>query len=223
LSKDKDFVVAVAQLLNFPASQLPKRIQTMKQRKALVKRKTKETDICVAINLDKAAEPQISTSMGFMDHMLTLFAAHSGISLKIDASGDTHIDDHHLIEDLGITLGLALKETLGDKKGIARYGHFLLPMDEALSYVAIDLSGRFHLSYEADIKFQKTGFNYDLIQEFFHAFASNAGMNLHIKMLKGRNNHHIAESIFKAAARALNQAITVSKKQKKIPSTKGVL
>ncbi|MDR2191716.1 MAG: imidazoleglycerol-phosphate dehydratase HisB [Endomicrobium sp.] len=195
----------------------------MKQRKAFIERKTKETDICVALNLDKAAEPKILTDIGFIDHMLTLFAAHSGISLAINASGDTRVDDHHLVEDLGITLGLALKQALGDKKGIARYGHFLLPMDEALSYVALDLSGRFYLSYEAEIKFQKTGFNYDLIQEFFYAFASNAGMNLHIKMLKGRNNHHIAESIFKAAARALKQAITISKKQKSIPSTKGVL
>jgi imidazoleglycerol-phosphate dehydratase len=194
----------------------------MKQRRALIKRKTKETDVCVAVNLDKGAQPQISTTIGFMDHMLTLFAAHSGISLKIDACGDTHIDDHHLVEDIGITLGLALKEALGDKKGIGRYGHFLLPMDEALSYVALDLSGRFYLSYEAEIKFQKTGFNYDLIEEFFYAFASNAAMNLHIKMLKGRNNHHIAESMFKATARALKQAIAPSK-TKLIPSTKGVL
>jgi imidazoleglycerol-phosphate dehydratase len=195
----------------------------MKQRKAFIKRKTKETDVYVAVNLDKTEQPQISTTIGFMDHMLTLFAAHSGISLKIKSSGDTHIDDHHLTEDIGITLGLALKEALGDKKGIARYGHFLLPMDEALSYAALDLSGRFYLSYEAEIKFQKTGFNYDLLQEFFYAFASNAGMTLHIKMLKGRNNHHIAESMFKAVARALKQALSVSKKSKSIPSTKGIL
>jgi imidazoleglycerol-phosphate dehydratase len=194
----------------------------MKQRKAVIKRKTKETDVCVSLNLDKTLEPQISTTIGFMDHMLTLFAAHSGISLKIDALGDTHIDDHHLVEDIGITLGLALKEALGDKRGIARYGHFLLPMDEALSYAALDLSGRFYLSYEAEIKFQKTGFNYDLIEEFFYAFANNAGMNLHIKMLKGRNNHHIAEAMFKGFARALAQAVSKTK-SKNIPSTKGVL
>jgi len=194
----------------------------MKQRKALIKRKTKETDVYAAINLDKTSEPQISTTISFLDHMLTLFGAHSGISLKIEASGDTHIDDHHLVEDIGITLGLALKEALGDKKGIARYGHFLLPMDEALSYVALDLSGRFFLNYEAAIVFQKSGFNYDLIQEFFYAFANNAGMTLHIKMLKGRNNHHIAESMFKAAARALKQAITKTGK-KTDPSTKGIL
>lgn len=195
----------------------------MKQRKSKIHRKTNETDVFVELNFDKAAKPAISTTIGFMDHMLELFAAHSGIALKIKAAGDTHIDDHHLVEDAGITLGLALKEAVGDKKGIARYGHFLLPMDEALSYVALDFSGRFYLSYEADIKFQKTGFNYDLIQEFFYALASNAGITLHIKMIKGRNNHHIAESIFKAFGRALKQAIAYSKGKKTIPSTKGVL
>ncbi|MDR1194979.1 MAG: imidazoleglycerol-phosphate dehydratase HisB [Endomicrobium sp.] len=195
----------------------------MKQRKSKIRRKTNETDVFVDLNLDNNAKPDISTTIGFMDHMLELFCAHCGISLKIKASGDTHIDDHHLVEDTAITLGLALKEAIGDKKGIARYGHFLLPMDEALSYVALDLSGRFYLSYEADIKFQKTGFNYDLIQEFFYALAFNAGMTLHIKMIKGRNNHHIAESIFKAFGRSLKQAIARAKGKKTIPSTKGVL
>ena len=195
----------------------------MKQRKSKIIRKTNETEVSVEINLDKAEKPRISTTIGFLDHMLELFAAHAGISLKIKASGDTHIDDHHLVEDTAITIGKALKEALGDKKGIVRYGHFLLPMDESLAYVALDLSGRFFLSYEADIKFQKTGFNYDLIQEFFYALACNAGMTLHIKMMKGRNNHHIAEAIFKGFARALGQATAVSKKIKKIPSTKGML
>lgn len=195
----------------------------MKQRKAKLHRKTKETDVFIELNLDKTVKPEISTTIGFMDHMLDLFASHCGIYLKVKATGDTHIDDHHLVEDIGITLGLALKEAIGDKKGIARYGHFLLPMDEALSYVALDWSGRFYLSYEADIKFQKTGFNYDLIQEFFYAMAYNAGMTLHIKMIKGRNNHHIAESMFKAFGRALKQAIAYTKGKKTIPSTKGVL
>ncbi|MDR2860764.1 MAG: imidazoleglycerol-phosphate dehydratase HisB [Elusimicrobiota bacterium] len=194
----------------------------MKQRKSKIIRKTNETNILVELNLDKPQKPQISTTIGFLDHMLELFAAHCGIYLKVNASGDTHIDDHHLIEDTGITIGKALKEALGDKKGITRYGHFLLPMDEALSYIALDLSGRFFLSYEADIKFQKTGFNYDLIQEFFYALALNALMTLHIKMIKGRNNHHIAESIFKGFGRALRQAISMSK-TKSIPSTKGIL
>ncbi len=196
----------------------------MKQRKSKIRRKTNETDVYIELNLDKTAKPEISTTIGFMDHMLELFGAHAGIALKVKASGDTHIDDHHLVEDTGITLGLALKEAVGDKKGIARYGHILLPMDEALSYVALDFSGRFYLSYEADIKFQKTGFNYDLIQEFFYALACNAAMTLHIKMIKGRNNHHIAESIFKAFGRALRQAVARSKGKKPvIPSTKGVL
>jgi imidazoleglycerol-phosphate dehydratase len=195
----------------------------MKHRKAKIIRKTKETDITVEINLDKASATCVSTSIGFLDHMLELFAAHSSIGFKIKASGDTHIDDHHLVEDSGISIGQALKKAVGNKKGIARYGYFLLPMDEALSYVALDLSGRFYLSYEADIKFQKTGFNYDLIQEFFYALASNAGITLHIKMLKGRNNHHVAESIFKAFGRALGQAVLYSKNKTVIPSTKGIL
>ncbi|AKL97799.1 imidazoleglycerol-phosphate dehydratase HisB [Endomicrobium proavitum] len=194
----------------------------MKQRKANVKRVTKETNVLVELNLDKSSKPEISTSIGFLDHMLELFGAHSGFTLKVKASGDTHIDDHHLVEDTGITLGLALKEALGDKKAIARYGHFLLPMDEALSYVALDLSGRFFFSYEAQIEFQKTGFNYDLIHEFFYALASSAGITLHIKMIKGRNNHHIAEAMFKAFAKALAQAAARTK-GKKIPSTKGIL
>jgi imidazoleglycerol-phosphate dehydratase len=195
----------------------------MKQRKAKTARKTKETDIIVEINLDNLSVPSVSTTIGFLDHMLELFAVHSGIGFKIKASGDIHIDDHHLVEDAGITIGQALKEAIGDKKGIVRYGHFLLPMDEALSYVALDLSGRSYLSYEADIKFQKNGFNYDLIQEFFYALASNAGITLHIKMIKGRNNHHIAESIFKAFGRALGQAVSYSRSKKTVPSTKGVL
>jgi imidazoleglycerol-phosphate dehydratase len=194
----------------------------MKQRKAKIVRITNETNVLVQLNLDKSQKPQISTTIPFLDHMLNLFAAHCGIWLKVKAVGDTDIDDHHLIEDIGISIGKALKDALGDKKGIARYGHFLLPMDEALSYIALDLSGRFFLSYEADIKFQKTGFNYDLVQEFFYALALNALMSLHIKMLKGRNNHHIAESMFKAFGHALRQAIATSK-NKTIPSTKGVL
>ncbi|OEG71843.1 imidazoleglycerol-phosphate dehydratase [Candidatus Endomicrobiellum trichonymphae] len=195
----------------------------MKQRKAKITRKTKETDIAVEINLDNISPPLVSTSIGFLDHMLELFAVHSGIGFKIKAVGDTHVDDHHLVEDAGITIGQTLKEAVGDKKGIVRYGHFLLPMDETLSYIALDLSGRFYLSYKADIKFQKNGFNYDLIQEFFYALASNAGITLHIKMIKGRNNHHIAESIFKAFGRALGQAVSYSKSKKTVPSTKGIL
>ncbi|MDR3071390.1 MAG: imidazoleglycerol-phosphate dehydratase HisB [Endomicrobium sp.] len=195
----------------------------MKQRKAKIERETKETSVVIDINLDKQSTVSISTTISFLDHMLELFAMHSGVGLKIKACGDTSVDDHHLVEDLGIVLGQVFKKALADKKGIARYGHFLLPMDESLSYVALDLSGRFFLSYEANIKFQKTGFNYDLIQEFFYAFASNMEITLHIKMIKGRNNHHIAESIFKACGRAFRQAVSYSKDKSIIPSTKGIL
>ena len=191
-------------------------------RKTKIHRKTLETDVDIELNLDLNKKSDISTTIPFMDHMLVLFSAHAGIYLKIKAKGDTEIDDHHLVEDIGITLGQAFRQALGDKKGIVRYGHFLLPMDEALAYVALDISGRPFLSYEAKIEFQKTGFNYDLIQEFFIAFVNNAGMTLHIKMMKGRNNHHIAESMFKGVGRALAIAVSISKKNKnKIPSTKG--
>jgi imidazoleglycerol-phosphate dehydratase len=191
-------------------------------RKSKVHRQTNETDVLIELNLDKAQKPQISTTIPFLDHMLDLFAAHCAITLKVKAAGDTEIDDHHLVEDIGISLGKALKEAIGDKKGIYRYGNFLLPMDEALCYIALDLSGRFFLDYQAKIKFQRDGFNYDLVQEFFYALASNALMTLHIKMIKGRNNHHISESMFKGFGRALRQAIAMSK-NKNIPSTKGVL
>ena len=192
-------------------------------RKSKINRKTSETDVKLELNLDLHKKSNIFTTIAFMDHMLDLFSAHAGINLNIVAKGDTEIDDHHLVEDIGITLGQAFKTAVGDKKGIARYGHFLLPMDEALAYVAVDISGRPHLSYEADIKFQKDGFNYDLIQEFFLAFVNNSGITLHIKMMKGRNNHHIAEAIFKGFGRALSQAIKINKKNKKVPSTKGIL
>lgn len=192
-------------------------------RKSKINRKTSETDVKLEIDLDSSKKSSVYTTIPFMDHMLDLFSAHSGITLNINAKGDTHIDDHHLVEDIGITLGQAFKKALGDKKGITRYGHFLLPMDEALAYVALDISGRPHLNYEAAIKFQQNGFNYDLIQEFFTAFVNNAGITLHIKMMKGRNNHHIAESIFKGFGRAVAQAVSINKKNKKIPSTKGVL
>lgn len=192
-------------------------------RKSKINRKTSETDVKLELNLDSPKKSNISTTIAFMDHMLNLFSSHAGINLNIVAKGDTEIDDHHLVEDIGITLGQAFKTALGDKKGIVRYGHFLLPMDEALAYVAVDMSGRPHLSYEADIKFQKDGFNYDLIQEFFIAFVNNANITLHIKMMKGRNNHHISESIFKGFGRAISQAISINKKNKTIPSTKGIL
>ncbi|HBU69970.1 MAG TPA: imidazoleglycerol-phosphate dehydratase HisB [Elusimicrobia bacterium] len=190
-----------------------------------VSRITKETSIKVALNLKKNKPVKIATTIPFIDHMLELFAHHAGISLVVSAAGDTHIDDHHLVEDLGITVGKALKIALGDKKGINRYGNFLLPMDEALSYVAMDISGRPYLEY--DVKFKaaagRENFDFGLLNEFFYALAVNAGITLHIALKKGRNNHHIAESIFKGFGRALSQAVSKSRSTKGIPSTKGSL
>ena len=192
----------------------------MTKRQGDVKRATRETTVAVSVNLDRAKPVSINTTIPFMDHMLELLAHHAKISLKVRAKGDTEIDCHHLVEDIGIVLGQALKKALGKKVGIARYGNFLLPMDEALSYVSLDLSGRPFLEYEAKIKFQKLGFDFSLLKEFFYALAINAGITLHISMLKGSNNHHIAESIFKGFARALGQAVSLDPKQKGIPSTK---
>ena len=195
----------------------------MKKRKGDIKRVTKEPSVAVSINLDSASPVSIATTIPFMDHMLELLAHHARVSLKVKARGDTEIDCHHLVEDLGIVLGQALKKALGKKKGITRYGNFLLPMDEALSYVSLDLSGRPYLEYEAKIKFQNEGFDFSLLKEFFYALAINAGITLHISMLKGSNNHHIAESIFKGFARALGQAVSLDPKQKGVPSTKAKL
>ena len=195
----------------------------MKKRVGDIKRVTKETNVAVALNLDSSRPVSVATTIPFMDHMLELLAHHAKVSLKVKAKGDTEIDCHHLVEDIGIVLGQALKKALGKKIGIARYGNFLLPMDEALSYVSLDLSGRPYLEYEAKIKFQKEGFDFSLLKEFFYALAINAGITLHISMLKGSNNHHIAESIFKGFARALGQAVSVDPKQKGIPSTKAKL
>ena len=164
-------------------------------RKAHIHRKTFETDVDIELNLDSNKKSSINTTIPFMDHMLTLFSAHAGVYLKITAKGDTEIDDHHLVEDMGITLGQVFKQALGDKKGIVRYGHFLLPMDEALAYIALDISGRPFLSYEAKKKKKKTGFNYDLIQEFFIAFVNNAAITLHIKMMKGRTTFIVAHRL----------------------------
>jgi imidazoleglycerol phosphate dehydratase HisB len=186
----------------------------MKKRTARNHRITTETNVDLSLNLDGQGKYKLSTTLPFMDHMLELFSKHSLIDLTIKASGDTHIDAHHLVEDIGITLGLALADALGDKKGIQRYGFFLLPMDEALSYVALDLSGRAHVEYEADgIKPNWTTFDVDLMEDFFRALANAARMNLHMKLLKGRNNHHMAEGM----------AVAKDKRYKGIPSTKGSL
>ncbi len=175
----------------------------MKKRAASILRKTNETNVSVSLNLDKALPVKIETTIAFMDHMLSLFAHHAAVSLNISAKGDTEIDDHHLVEDLGITIGQALKKAIGDKQGINRYGNFLLPMDEALSYVAIDISGRPYLEFKADFKHKKEGFDFGLLKEFFYAVVINSGVTLHIKQKAGSNNHHIAESMFKGFGRAL--------------------
>jgi imidazoleglycerol-phosphate dehydratase len=195
----------------------------VKQRTAATARVTKETDIDLSLNLDRPGKVRVDTTIPFLDHMLTLFAHHANLSLVLKAKGDTGIDDHHLVEDTGITLGKALADALGKKEGIYRYGNFLLPMDESLAYIALDLSGRPYLSFEVKFKPFNSGFDYDLVHEFFYAFAVNAGMTLHVSLLKGRNNHHIAEALFKGFGRALRQAVERSGKQKGIPSTKGKL
>ncbi|MCX5782159.1 MAG: imidazoleglycerol-phosphate dehydratase HisB [Elusimicrobia bacterium] len=195
----------------------------MKERKAKIKRVTKETKIDISLNLVKSKPVKFSNTIPFMNHMLELLAHHGKLSLSVKAQGDTYVDSHHLVEDLGIVLGQAIKKALGEKKGINRYGNFLLPMDEALSYVAVDLSGRPFLDYSVKFKFQKSGFDFSLLKEFFYAFAINSGITLHISMRKGSNCHHIAESVFKGLGRALGEAIKLNSKQKGVPSTKGKL
>ena len=192
-----------------------------KLRSSKIVRKTKETSIQLSINLDKYSTGKIATTIPFIDHMLTLMSYHGGLGLNIKAKGDTHIDDHHLVEDIGITLGSALFKALGTKKGISRYGNFMVPMDEALSYVAIDISGRPFLSFDVKFKSQKGGFDYDLIEDFLYAFAINSKITLHVARKKGRSNHHIAESIFKGLGIALKQAVSRKSGSKTVPSTKG--
>jgi imidazoleglycerol-phosphate dehydratase len=196
----------------------------MKQRKKTIHRVTNETDVNLALNLDGQGRYSISTTLPFLNHMLELFSKHSLIDLKIAARGDTHIDAHHLVEDIGLTIGSALKQALGDKKGIQRYGFFLLPMDEALSYVTLDLSGRPWVEYEVKgFKLPWPTFDLDLLEDFFRALGTTAQMNLHIRLLRGRNNHHMAESMFKAFGRALSMAVAKDKRFKGVPSTKGTL
>jgi imidazoleglycerol-phosphate dehydratase len=196
-------------------------------RKVSVSRKTKETNINIMLNLDGRGRQKINTSIPFLDHMLKLFSLHSGFDLKISARGDCEIDEHHLVEDVGLVLGEAIKKALKNKKGIERYGNFLMSMDEALSYIVIDVSGRPYLRYNvklnSDFKWLKKEFNYNLIKEFFRALASKAEITLHISLKHGSNNHHIAESIFKGFGRALAQAVNSNPKRKGIPSTKGKL
>ncbi len=194
-------------------------------RTATVKRKTKETDVEVAINLDGKGTSTISTGIGFLDHMLDLLARHSRIDITVKAVGDLHIDHHHTTEDVGIALGQAVKQALGDMKGITRYADVHMPMDEALTRVCIDISGRPFLVFKAEFVRDKVGtFDTELVQEWFQAFAMNAGVTLHAETLYGTNDHHIAESCFKGLARALRAAVAIDPRSKdEVPSTKGSL
>ena len=192
---------------------------------AEVNRKTNETDISLKLNLDGSGKNEISTGCGFLDHMLTLFSSHSKFDLKISCKGDTYVDYHHTVEDIGIALGQALKEALNDKRGIIRYGSMLLPMDEALIQTAVDISGRDYLSFGLDIPAEKVGdFDTELVEEFFLGFVRNSDITLHINQLAGKNSHHIIEGAFKSVARALKMAVAIDKENiDEIPSTKGVL
>lgn len=194
-------------------------------RQASVSRTTKETSISVSVNLDGNGKAEVNTGVGFFDHMLDQIARHSLIDLRIEAKGDLHIDFHHTVEDTGIALGQAVKKALGDLKGITRYADCHLPMDEALTRAAIDISGRPYLVFEANFSRPKIGeFDTELVEEWFRAFAMNAGVTLHVTNLYGSNNHHIAESCFKALARVLGAAVAIDpRRADAVPSTKGTL
>lgn len=198
---------------------------TSSGRTAKISRKTNETDISVSVNLDGSGKFNIATGIGFFDHMLEQLSKHSLIDMDITASGDTHIDDHHTVEDTGIALGQALAKALGERRGITRYASLDLPMDETMTRSAIDVSGRPYLIWKVEFTRNKVGmFDTELFREFFHAFAQNAGITLHIQNLYGKNNHHIAETCFKAVARVLRMAIEDDPRQRGVvPSTKGTL
>ena len=194
-------------------------------RKAQIARTTKETDIQLSLLLDGTGKSEIATGCGFLDHMLTLFAAHGRLDLTVSCNGDTYVDDHHTVEDIGICLGKAFSDALGEKRGITRYGSFLLPMDEALIMTAVDISGRSYLGYQLQIPTEKIGtFDTELVEEFFLAFVRNCPMSLHIRQLAGSNSHHIVEGAFKSVARSLKAAVAIdAAAADAIPSTKGVL
>lgn len=194
-------------------------------RKAELERRTAETDIRLSLDLDGEGKSEIDTGCGFLDHMLTLFARHGRFDLKVSCKGDTYVDDHHTVEDIGICLGDAFARALGDKRGIVRYGSCTLPMDEALILTAVDISGRGMLCYGLDIPTEKVGtFDTELTKEFWIAFARQADMTIHIRQLAGENSHHIIEGAFKSLARSLRTAVAIdSRFAREIPSTKGVL
>jgi imidazoleglycerol-phosphate dehydratase len=190
-----------------------------------VSRRTAETDIALSVALDGTGKAEVATGVGFLDHMLELFARHALFDLQVKATGDLHVDHHHTAEDTGIALGQAVLQALGDKKGIARYADLHLPMDETLSRVALDISGRPFLVFRSAFPTEKIGeFDTQLVREFFQAFAMNAGVTLHVETIYGENSHHIAESLFKGLARALRRAVAVDPREEgRVPSTKGTL
>ena len=194
-------------------------------RTAEIKRTTKETDIALRLDIDGTGKSEVNSGVGFLDHMLTLFAKHGRFDLELSCNGDTYVDDHHSVEDIGIALGQAFEQALGDKRGIVRYGSFILPMDETLILSAVDISGRSYLNFDLHIPTQKVGtFDTELTEEFFLGFVRNANLTLHLKQLEGKNSHHIIEGAFKAFGRTMKQAVAIDEDFKdEIPSTKGVL
>ncbi len=196
----------------------------MPGRKAVVKRKTRETDIELSLGLDGGGRSKIATGIGFLDHMLTSFATHGRFDLEVKCKGDLHVDAHHSVEDVGIALGQALKQALGDKAGIVRFGHAYCPLDEALSRCVIDLSGRPWLTFAVTFKAQRVGdMPTELFEDFFWAVADHGRLNVHLDLIRGRNGHHIAETLFKASSRALAMAVALDPRVKGVPSTKGSL
>ena len=194
------------------------------ERKASLTRVTKETDIQLSLNIDGTGENKIDTGIGFFDHMLSGFAKHGFCDLDVTVKGDLNVDGHHTVEDTGIVLGTAIKEAIGDKVGIKRFGYFILPMDDALVLCSLDLSGRPYFAFDASFPTEAVGdFETELVREFFYAVSYSAGMNLHIKVLDGLNSHHIAEAMFKAFGKALDEACTKDERIKSVLSTKGTL
>ena len=193
-------------------------------RTARIERETNETQIQLALNLDGTGISKIQTGVGFLDHMLELLAKHGVLDLEVQATGDLHVDQHHTVEDVGICLGQACREAVGDKSGIRRYGHFTLPMEETLVTTAIDLSGRYAMVFQAEFPTAKIGeFDSELVEDFWQAFAANALCNFHVVLHHGRNSHHVSEAIFKSAARALRMATEQDPRVEGVPSTKGTL
>ena len=193
-------------------------------RTADIKRKTKETDVILSLALDGKGKSEVATGIGFFDHMLEGFAKHGFFDLTVSVNGDLEVDGHHTVEDTGIVLGQAIKEAVGDKAGLKRYGYFILPMDDALCLCAVDLCGRPYLRFECDLQAERVGaLETELVREFFYAVSYSAGMNLHIKMLSGENTHHMIEAMFKAFAKALDQATSIDERVEDVLSTKGSL